>query len=728
MPSSNIFVPIATSAPRDNIPTRDDHPAPRQGLVDQTNPVETNKFYENFLLGAQTQATFLHPYSVSWSKGPGETRSWGLSVSHIEASQRAFGEGDPAPFYINPLGIQSMILSADELGSSTTLSVDSVEAFSANVNFLPKEGDPVGITFPLVQGMGFVTGKYNGLKPIVQSRVFFRTLTQADYSGTANTVKYNIVLEDGTNWLLYATSSDGNDLSLQKQSNNLLEASSAFEGTIQIAKNPGGADGEAIYDASAGVYPTSATISGSVSGSSGSYSLKWTKAGSGDTSPSLLMFALPHLVESFDADTEGAKTAIQLQTTTKGVATAVVGDSWTMVEPDLPTDMDFAPWRPTTKSQSDLSAEAVEAIKGIASSEISQDMDAQSNLDSMYYSGKVGVFQMEAATFRSLTTLCKALSKFATIIYTMNDLLDDTNAVEEGLDRLKDAFSLFVDNKQQFPLVYETAWGGVVSSASYQTNDAGADFGNSYYNDHHFHFGYFVHAAAIIGYLDPSWLDANKEWVNMLVRDVANPSGDDEFFPVFRSFDWYHGHSWAKGLFESGDSKDEESSSEDAMFAYAMKMWGKTVGDSNMEARGNLMLSVVARSLQNYFLMESTNKNQPPEFIGNKVTGILFENKIDHTTYFGSNPEFIQGIHMIPLLPCSTLTRTTNFVDEEWKVYFDDGRADMVEGGWKGLLYANLAIIDPKSSFTFFSQSEFDPSWLDGGGSRTWYLAYAAGK
>ncbi len=54
----------------------------------------------------------------------------------------------------------------------------------------------------------------------------------------------------------------------------------------------------------------------------------------------------------------------------------------------------------------------------------------------------------------------------------------------------------------------------------------------------------------------------------MLVRDVANPSAQDNYFPFSRNFDWYHGHSFAKGLFESGDSKDEESSSEDVMFAY----------------------------------------------------------------------------------------------------------------------------------------------------------------
>ncbi|KAI9761768.1 MAG: hypothetical protein M4579_000862 [Chaenotheca gracillima] len=708
MASNNIFVPVATNAPPSNVPTRGDHPAPRLGIATQKAPLETNKFYANFFLGAQAQSTFTHPYSVSWSKGTGSLQSWGLSISHVEASQRAFGPGNPASYFINPIGIQSMILSATELGSSTTLSTDSLAAFSANVNLLPKAGASTSIQFPLVQGMGFVTGKYNGLTAVIQSGVFFKTVTQASYSKTANTVKYNIALEDGTSWLLYATASSGSNLSLKQSSNSLLQASGPFTGTIQVAKNPGGANGETIYDASAGVYATAATISGSVSGSQGTYSLSWTKAGAAGTKPKLLMFALPHMVDSFDSNTNGAKTGIQLQTTTKGMATATVGDSWTMVEPKMPTDMGFAPWDPSSKSQPNLSSGAVSAIKPIASSEVGQDMNAQTNLNSMYYSGK-------------------GLSKFATIIYTIHDVVKDTSAAKSALDKLKDAYAVFVNNKQQYPLVRETAWGGVVSSASYETGDSGADFGNTYYNDHHFHYGYFIHAAAIIGYLDPSWLSANKDYVNMLVRDASNPSTDDSYFPMFRSFDWYHGHSFAKGLFESGDGKDEESTSEDAMFAYAVKMWGKTVGDANMEARGNLMLSVVARSLQNYFLMESSNKNQPSNFIGNKVTGILFENKIDHTTYFGTNPEYIEGIHMIPLLPFSALTRTKNFVNEEWSTYFDKGRVDQVDGGWRGILYANLAITDPATSYKFFSQPNFDAGWLDGGASQTWYLAYAAG-
>ena len=143
-----------------------------------------------------------------------------------------------------------------------------------------------------------------------------------------------------------------------------------------------------------------------------------------------------------------------------------------------------------------------------------------------------------------------------------------------------------------------------------------------YSNDHHFHYGYFIYTAAVIAYLDPSWLPLNQAWVNGLVRDAANPSTHDNMFAFSRMFDWYHGHSFAAGLFELWDGKDEESSSEDAFFAYAMKMWGRVIGDSSMEARGNLMLSILARTFDEYFLLSSNNKNQPANFIGNKVTGI----------------------------------------------------------------------------------------------------------
>lgn len=605
----DIFEPVALGPVPSQIPSRDDHPQPRLG-INQTTPIETNKFYSNAFLGSQGSPIFTHPYTLQWAKGTGNALSWGISVSHIDADQKVYGPqstsvpGNPVSYYVNPLGIQSVIFSAAEMGSDTVMTSDSLEAFSANINLQPSEGSSSKVTFPVVEGMSFVTGEYTSLTPAIQSSIFFNRI-EGPFYPKAGIWKYRLYLDDQKQWLMYIMPSDGQtDPNIKLSSSTLVSGNPGFTGTIQIAKNPQAAiQTEAILDASAGVYPTSGKIQGFADGSTASYSLAWDKAGAFASNTSLLMYALSHHVQSFDNTTTSAVTTLQLDTTTKGNATGVIADAWTMVESDLPTNMGFAPWS-AGQTMSTLSATAVSVIQPIAAAEVSQDMDKQSNLNSMYYSGK-------------------ALSKFAQIIFTMSDLSNQKDLATAGLNNLKNAFALFSTNKQQFPLVYDTAWKGVVSSASYVTNDSGVDFGNSYYNDHHFHWGYFLHAAAVIGYLDPSWLADNKDWVNALVRDASNPSGQDTYFPFSRSFDWYHGHSWAKGLFESGDGKDEESSSEDTMFAYGLKMWGKTVGDASMEARGNLMLSVLARALDNYFLLKSDNKNHPANFVPNKNAGIV---------------------------------------------------------------------------------------------------------
>jgi endo-1,3(4)-beta-glucanase len=145
-------------------------------------------------------------------------------------------------------------------------------------------------------------------------------------------------------------------------------------------------------------------------------------------------------------------------------------------------------------------------------------------------------------------------------------------------------------------------------------------------------------------------------------------------------------------------------------------------------SRGNLQLAVLARSLKNYYLYKSDNDVQPANFIGNKVAGILFENKVDHTTFFGAEIEYIQGIHMIPLLAPSAYARKADFVKEEWDVYFGSGKIDAIDSAWKGIIYGNYATINPSAAWSFFSSRAFKRSWLDGGASLTWYLAYSAGE
>jgi endo-1,3(4)-beta-glucanase len=404
-----------------------------------------------------------------------------MAVTHTTRDRFAFDRDTTPPrYFISPIGIQHIVLSAEELQRDTQLTVENLEAFSTYVNLRPNslEGTRILMSLPVVQGMGMVTAIYDKAKPSISSGVFFRSL---NYISLVNGVthKYRIVLEDGSAWLLYATAigSVGTP-PFTLENSRLISGPANFVGRIQVTKNPAGEGAEGIFDYSAGAFAINATISGAVSGSLGTYTLKWNKGGVSDRP--LLMYALPHHYESFDPITRAAvKDQITLVTTTKGFAKAVVADQFTMIESDLPNTIGFAPWLKNPNAAGgteniNVNSQALALINQAGIMELAQDMIPQTRLNSMYYSGK-------------------GLAKFAQIIYVMNSMTGNSQYAAAGLDRLKDAFNVFVNNTQPEPLVYDTVWKGVVSSATYRPPfDTGLDFGNTLYNDHHFHYGYFV--------------------------------------------------------------------------------------------------------------------------------------------------------------------------------------------------------------------------------------------
>ncbi|KAK9367076.1 endo-1,3(4)-beta-glucanase [Lipomyces kononenkoae] len=718
MPPVELFQPVAITAPHPRF-TRRPHPQPPRSVVvpagrdDELSkpPIQTNKFYANLFLGNQDQGVFMIPYVVWWNRGSGN--HYGLGISQTSKEQRVYGPDPnqrPAQYFFHPVGIRSMSLSAFEFDKNMRLELSKHDQFSIEAHFIPgpAHGKDKVLRIPIVLGAGFVTGIYYNLIPRFSSVVGYKSFSEKP-SPRNGIQKYVFELNDNTTWVMYATLPYNETLKLAQDDWQTITALQRIRQVIiQIAKMPPGS--EKAYDAHAGTYPVRAQISGTASGSNGTLHLNWSTPQS-CSSGRLLVFALSHHVASFEIQTAKRALGFGLDSPSKGKMYAYSTRDFYMNE-KLPTDIQFAPWTSIPGAKiGDYSDSALAAIYRAAFTELQQDMQAQTNLNSMYFSGK-------------------ALDKFAYIVYAAFEILRDRSLTQSGLDKLKSAFQVFITNKQQFPLEYDTTYKGIVSSASYSTGNALEDFGNAYYNDHHFHYGYFIHAAAIIGYIDNAlggtWVYDNKDYINMLVRDIGNPCDSDPYFPVSRSFDWYHGHSWAKGLFESGDGKDQESTSEDYHHAYGIKLWGKVVGDKSMEARGDMMLAIMKRSFNTYFLLSDDNQVQDQNIKENRVTGILFENKIDHTTYFSPKIECIQGIHMIPITPISSFIRSSQFVNREWTSLLANA-CDKVDDGWKGILYANMALFDPKASFRFFSHPSFNDAWLDGGASKTWYLAYSAG-
>ena len=78
---------------------------------------------------------------------------------------------------------------------------------------------------------------------------------------------------------------------------------------------------------------------------------------------------------------------------------------------------------------------------------------------------------------------------------------------------------------------------------------------------------------------EPAFYTENKDEILDLLRDYANPSSEDPYFTVTRCKDWYLGHSWAMGLFEAGDNRNQESTSEAINAYYAVALLGLATGD-----------------------------------------------------------------------------------------------------------------------------------------------------
>nr|ADX01234.1 endo-1,3-beta-glucanase [Debaryomyces hansenii] len=604
------------------------------------------------------------------------------------------------------------------------MSISNMKSMSALVQLSASSDDTTNyIEMPLVQGMGFVTSVYHGdLIPEIGSLVGIDSFTQEVVSDSrstkrsnilSNILKYRVTLYSGSEWLIYVTlpsSSDSFELTISDTS---IVGSAAIDGLIiQSVVAPEDSSLETYYDQSAGMYVTGADVKGSVSDDSAEYSFVYSTEGSSE-SGNPIIFALPHHVQSLTSDCYAAALDIQLPSTTKGNMTAFLTNELVMSE-TLETSISFLPWSQTMTGSLSYTSEQLNLIVNAANSELNVDIaETVASLDSTYSSGKV-------------------IDKYAYILLVVSEIIQDEEATNSTLSALKDAFTPFLENKQYYPFMYDQKFKGVTSTAS-NDGDTGADYGSGYYNDHHFHYGYYVHAAAVVGYIDKklggTWAEDNKDWVNALIRDVANPSEDDTYFPVSRMFDWFQGHSWAAGLFASGDGKNEESTSEDYNFAYAMKMWGNVIGDGSMESRGSLMLSVMSRAMNMYFYYKSDNTVEPSDILPNKVSGIFFENKVTYTTYFGSpdeHPEYVHGIHMLPITPASSLIRIPSYVEEEWddqiSTFIDD-----VDSGWTGILRLNQALYDASTSYSFFSSDSWTDTYLDNGQSRTWSLAFSAG-
>lgn len=302
---------------------------------------------------------------------------------------------------------------------------------------------------------------------------------------------------------------------------------------------------------------------------------------------------------------------------------------------------------------------------------------------------------------------------------------------------LKSLMSVWIEGMSANRLVYDKAWGGIVScGCKYDTIDGvgkctnggdslsqhpkycptlsnvNFDFGNGYYNDHHFHYGYFIFAAAVLSHFDHSWAftkisrpgfrvhPTRHDIVTAFIRDIANPSDQDEYFPKFRHKDWYVGFSWASGLTSSLDGRNQESSSEAVNAWYAISMYGNAIGDEYIETMGRVLMSTEIVSAQMYWQIPDGSEVYSPDLWPRKCVGVVWSNAVHFSTWFGKDPYLIHGIQMLPFSPASAALLPVEWLKQELPVYENSCReSDCAGSGWQALLVMAKAMVDPETAW-----------------------------
>lgn len=638
----------------------------RPNYVSAEGPIQTNNFYTNLLLDNHDNPVWTNPYKLTFD-------STKCNIYYPVSSDIVYGS-DPVKYYFFPNGINHLLLTSTDFSESPTFTIPSLSKFVAHPKFSNTYGT---LSMPLVQGMGFVTGIYKGLIPEIITDVGFKNITGVSCQNDKLS-KFVITLQNDVKYTMFTSEI----INIKYEATRIIFPKSYDNLYVQVAYGTND-----YYDQVAGCYIDEVEFKLNDK----SYLFEYKTIGSSLTS--CLVFCPPHMVNNFNQDTKSKISNISVDSHVLGSLTGCITDKVTVnvTTPDISFSFNSETFDETIKAH----------ILKQAQADCKADVNSETNLDSMYFAGK-------------------KFLKFAYLLYLVHFVLKEDLLTRSLLERIKSAYSRFINNEQKNPLFYDSEFLGIVSSAT-----GGNDFGNGHYNDHHFHYGYHVHASALIikveqdlGQLEFS--NSVKSWIEYLIKDFFNTDESNNEFPLMRSFDFYFGHSWAKGLYVSGDGKDEESSSEDYNSFYGIKLYGEVTGNTDMTRKSNCILGIMQQSFNHYFYYLN-NTIMPSKFTSNIVSGIYFENKVDHTTYFGNFESYIHGIHMIPLTPLSQFFRSKEFVSLEWEHIKDQ----LTDDNWMSTCMMNYSLIDGSGAYNFFS-NQWQDKYLDDGLSLSFCLFYCA--
>jgi len=238
----------------------------------------------------------------------------------------------------------------------------------------------------------------------------------------------------------------------------------------------------------------------------------------------------------------------------------------------------------------------------------------------------------------------KALARLAALLTLARDL-GDTALADRAADRLWTELAPWAEadgcrERDSRCFVYDDALRTVVGKTP--------TFGSEEGNDHHFHYGYFLTAAAALAAAQPEKADALATVMDALAADIAG-GASGEALPRLRVFDPYRGHSWASGLSPFADGNNQESSSEAVAAWNGLALWAEVRGDDELAQAAGWLLSAEVAAARALWL--EPDPGTLAEGFDHPVVSLTWGGKRDYATWFSPEPSAILGIQVLPLTP-----------------------------------------------------------------------------
>lgn len=259
-------------------------------------------------------------------------------------------------------------------------------------------------------------------------------------------------------------------------------------------------------------------------------------------------------------------------------------------------------------------------------------------------------------------------------------------------------------------------------------------FSASGMNDHHFHYGYWLMAAAHIARRDPGWLSPERwgKMIDLIARDIATSERGRDDFPFIRNFDPYEGHSWARGNSDFyGHGNDQESSSEAINAWAALAFLGEFTGNKKMRDLGVYLYVTEVASVLNYWFDIHGIVFDPA--YPKPIASMVFGGGYGYSTWWTEEPRQIHGINLLPItsasvylaqIPPERTLSDINFMKERRAEYETASQTDGTPSViWENVFVSWMALNDPELALASWNP-DADGS-MELGDTRSRTLAWA---